>query len=326
MIIQNCSSSSNVAVTFQPATQAAAAYAASLSNSSCANYACLGLTYQFPDVLYIRKKQSDFGTDSGPAFSPAGIWKSVKVVQLTKPAIHIQDTSVDLYLQTQINNLPPDQNQPWIVNATIDFIGSLPGNASMEIKICDEKRSLSMKWQSTTLLQTNGFGGRITRTLQLAEQPDLWWPVGYGNQSIYQMDILVKNAQNAKVATVTKHIGFRTIVLDQRPITTAEIAKGTANGSRWNFEINGHEIYCKGSNFVPPDAFWPRVTVEDIENLFESVVDSVRLLKFSYEEITKIIQNQNMVRIWGGGIYVPERVMTIADNMGIMLWQELRKS
>jgi beta-mannosidase len=68
------------------------------------------------------------------------------------------------------------------------------------------------------------------------------------------------------------------VVLDQTHISDFDIAVGIAPGNKWNFEINGHEIYCKGSNFLPPDAFWPRVTKERMQMLFQSAVDSVCIL------------------------------------------------
>jgi beta-mannosidase len=52
------------------------------------------------------------------------------------------------------------------------------------------------------------------------------------------------------LATVSKRTGRKTIVLDQRQITDAEIALGIAPGNRWNFESNEHEIFCKGSNML----------------------------------------------------------------------------
>lgn len=63
------------------------------------------------------------------------------------------------------------------------------------------------------------------------------------------------------------------LTLSQYPISEAQLAQGIAAGNNWHFEINGHEFYAKGSNFIPPDAFWPRVTPERIDTLFDSVVE-----------------------------------------------------
>ncbi|KAF8857629.1 hypothetical protein BDZ45DRAFT_690716 [Acephala macrosclerotiorum] len=116
--------------------------------------------------------------------------------------------------------------------------------------------------------------------------------------------ISIKSNQNLTIATVTKTIGFRTICFDQRPITSAEIDQGIGPGNRWNFEAKGHEIYCKGSNFVPPDVSWPRVTKERMEDLFESVIVS------------------NM----GWGICSSGWILSMADEMGIILWHDFKFS
>lgn len=276
-VLQSCDDTSEVTVSFEPARQAAVLAAAAAANGSCADLGCLGLTYAFPYIQFIRKKVSDFGSDFIPAFAQAGIWRSVRAVQLAKPMLHVQNTLVDLYRYGQLNNLPPDQSQPWVVNASIEYIGELPVSASVDIKIYNQTALLKTSSLSTTLVQDDGSQGYITRSLQLAEEPNLWWPVGYGNQTMYSMDIVIKDTQNVSLATITKEIGFRTIVLDQTPITPADIALGIADGNKWNFEINGHEIYCKGSCFVDPSAFWPEVTREQIVNLFESVIDGVSL-------------------------------------------------
>jgi len=90
------------------------------------------------------------------------------------------------------------------------------------------------------------------------------------------------------------------------PISAAQLAQGIAPGNNWHFEINGHEFYAKGSNFIPPDAFWPRVTKTKMKQLFQSVVDG----------------NQNMLRVWASGAYSPDFIYDIADEMGVLLWSE----
>ena len=77
-----------------------------------------------------------------------------------------------------------------------------------------------------------------------------------------------------------------------------------------HFEINGHEFFAKGSNFVPPDPFWPRVTAEHIKDIFNAVVEG----------------NQNMLRVWSSGAYSPDFMYDLADEMGLLLWCEFEFS
>lgn len=65
-------------------------------------------------------------------------------------------------------------------------------------------------------------------------------------------------------------------------------------------------MYAKGSNFIPPDAFWPRVTPLRIQQLFSSVISS----------------RMNMLRVWASGAYSPDFMYDLADEMGILLWSE----
>ncbi|KAL2016569.1 hypothetical protein VTK56DRAFT_3398 [Thermocarpiscus australiensis] len=108
------------------------------------------------------------------------------------------------------------------------------------------------------------------------------------------------------VITVNKRTGFRTIVLNLGDITDKQKAKGIRSGNNWHFEINGHEFYAKGSNFLPPDAFWPKVTPQRIRQLFDAVVDG----------------NQNMLRVWASGAYSPDFMYDLADEYGTLLWSE----
>jgi beta-mannosidase len=162
---------------------------------------------------------------------------------------------VDIYRQGQLNNLPPDQTKPWVVNVSVDYLGTISTQAFLQIQLYDGKTPILFNNRlSNFVLTVNGTAGRITGDMVVTTDIKLWWPVGYGDQVLYNLNIQIIDGTQV-LGTVKKRIGFRTIVLDQMPISDAEISQGIAPGNKWNFEINGHEIYCKGSNFVPPDAF-----------------------------------------------------------------------
>jgi beta-mannosidase len=173
----------------------------------------------------------------------------------------------------------------------------------MRIEIMDANNSTVA---SSALGNVTTSGSTISGSLIVhGEACQLWWPNGLGPQSLYHFKISVVDCGKT-LATVTKRSGFRTIVLNMTPISDSQLAQGIAPGNNWHFEINGHEFYAKGSNFIPPDAFWPRVTQEKMEQLFQSVVDG----------------NQNMLRVWASGAYTPDFIYDIADEMGVLLWSE----
>jgi beta-mannosidase len=235
-----------------------------------------------------RKEQSDFGWDWGPAMAPAGPWQPAYVVQLGPNEIHVRNSDVDIYREGQLNLIPPDQSKNWVVNASLDYIGQLPEGARMSYILKDSKDNITVsQGQLGNINRTNG---AITgSTIIPSEAVKLWWPAGLGSQNLYHLTINVESTSdnsNTTLATLTKRTGFRTIVLNEFPITQSQLDQGIAPGNNWHFEINGHEFYAKGSNFIPPDAFWPRVTEEKMSRLFDSVVDG----------------NQNMLRVWVSGL------------------------
>ncbi|KAI7278091.1 glycoside hydrolase family 2 protein [Hortaea werneckii] len=262
------------------------------------------IQFEFLNRWFIRKEQSDFGWDWGPAFAPAGPWKPAYVVQLGKEQIRVRNTLVDVYRQGQLPLTIPDQSQPWIVNASVDYYGDLPSGAKMRYSLTDMKNNTIY---SGNLKDVNSTESTITgQTVIPNGAVDLWWPNGMGEQNLYYIAIEVVSPSNETIASVSKRVGFRTIVLNEYPISDVQLAQGIAAGNNWHFEINGHEFYAKGSNFIPPDAFWPRVTPERIDTLFDSVVEG----------------NQNMLRVWSSGAYSPDYMYDSADVRGILLWSE----
>ncbi|KAF2204863.1 putative beta-mannosidase [Delitschia confertaspora ATCC 74209] len=260
--------------------------------------------FEFPNRQFIRKEQNDFGWDWGPAFAPAGPWQPAYVIQLGAEDVYARNTLVDTYREGQLPLMIPDQSKNWVLNASIDYLGSLPLDAILNFRISDGSGRTVLSGPLNNV--TSGIGVITGSSVIPKELVELWWPVGMGPQTLYNLTIDVVGGGNRSVLSVEKRIGFRTIVLNEWPVTEAQLAQGIAPGNNWHFEINGHEFYAKGSNFIPPDPFWPTVTKERIRQLFESVVDG----------------NQNMLRIWSSGAYSPDFMYDLADEMGILLWSE----
>ena len=84
-------------------------------------------------------------------------------------------------------------------------------------------------------------------------------------------------------------------------------AAGLAAGNSFFFRINGVDVFAKGSNLIPLDVFAPAVNASQMQWLLARAAAA----------------NMNMIRVWGGGRYQPESFYELADEMGLMIWQEM---
>lgn len=136
---------------------------------------------------------------------------------------------------------------------------------------------------------------RVAIPFEIAH-PQRWWPVGYGKPNLY--DFHVDVTVNGKVlADADRQTGLRSIELLRRKDQW---------GKSFEFVVNGVPVFAKGANFIPPDIFPTRVTAARIRQLLESARDA----------------NMNMLRVWGGGYYLPDDFYATADKLGLMVWQD----
>ncbi len=94
------------------------------------------------------------------------------------------------------------------------------------------------------------------------------------------------------------HFGLRSVVLDRTDTTDG------ING-KFRFLINGTEIMCRGSNWVPLDAFHSR--------------DAER-----YDRALALVRDIgcNILRCWGGNVYEDHAFYDFCDRNGVMVWQD----
>jgi len=123
-----------------------------------------------------------------------------------------------------------------------------------------------------------------------------WWPNGYGEQHLYYLSTTITTMNDTLYKQI--RIGFRTIELIQEPLK---------KGLSFYFRINGIPIFAKGSNFIPASIF-PELGAKD---------NTIRHLLLSAKE-----SHMNMLRVWGGGVYESELFYNLADEYGIMIWQD----
>ncbi|MEO0468286.1 MAG: glycoside hydrolase family 2 protein [Bacteroidota bacterium] len=123
-----------------------------------------------------------------------------------------------------------------------------------------------------------------------------WYPRGMGEPYLYDVRVDFEGPDAQTDRQSMKH-GFREIDLIREP---------DAEGTTFYFRVNGKAIFAKGANYIPQDSFLDQVGTERYRKLFEDVVEA----------------GMNMIRVWGGGIYEESWFYELADEMGIMIWQD----
>ena len=184
------------------------------------------IIYEFPNRQFIRKEQSDFGWDWGPAFAPAGIWQPAYVVQLASSPnassdIYVRNSDFDISRVGQMNNIPPDQSAPWLLNASLDVLGTLPKGAALSYIIADSTTNETVSSGFLTSLTSSDT--TITGTAVLDPSSyELWWPRGLGPQNLYNITVSIVDSSAKTLASVNRRTGFRTIVSPSAKVTNEE--------------------------------------------------------------------------------------------------------
>ena len=196
------------------------------------------IVYEFPNRQFIRKEQSDFGWDWGPAFAPAGVWQPAYVVQLASSPnassdIYIRNSDFDISRVGQLNNIPPDQSAPWLFNASLDLLGTLPSNAALYYAIFNPMTNQTVSSGSMTNLTSSS--NTITGTVVLDPAAyDIWWPHGLGAQYLYNITVSIVDNSNTILASESKRTGFRTIVwLSEKLLGTVLMAGRSSTCKRF---------------------------------------------------------------------------------------------
>ncbi|KAK9359942.1 glycoside hydrolase superfamily [Lipomyces starkeyi] len=136
----------------------------------------------------------------------------------------------------------------------------------------------------------------VTITL---ENPELWYPHKYGSQPLYKFTVKLCTASNNELNKLSKSIGLRRARVVQNPLVDQP-------GTSFYFEINNIAMFAAGSNWIPSHSFHTLLTEQDYNDWIKLVVDG----------------NQDMLRVWGGGIYELDIFYQLCDKFGILVWQD----
>jgi len=127
------------------------------------------------------------------------------------------------------------------------------------------------------------------------KNPKLWWTNGLGEPHLYTLSGELD--MKGRKQKLENRIGIRTLEL---------VREKDQKGTSFYFKLNGHPVFMKGANYIPNDVFLPRVSTENYKTVIETAKKS----------------NNNMLRVWGGGIYENDIFYKLCDESGILVWQD----
>ncbi|MGA5316460.1 glycoside hydrolase family 2 protein [Streptomyces pseudogriseolus] len=221
---------------------------------------------------YVRKMACSFGWDWGPTLVTAGIWRPVRLehwstarIARVRPLATVADGAGVVELAVDVERT--ERGAPLDVEASV---GGVRARARIE-----------------------GTAGTVCLRV-----PDvrLWWPRGYGEQPLYDVELTLFDGEVA-VDSWRRRTGFRTVELDTSP---------DAHGTGFTLVVNGERLFARGVNWIPDDAFPSRITRERYRRRLEQAAAA----------------GVDLVRVWGGGIYESEDFYDACDELGLLVWQD----
>jgi beta-mannosidase len=235
-----------------------------------------GVGPAIPGGPYLRKAPCQFGWDWGPQLPPIGIWKDVR----------LEGRGTARFDDVHVRQRHRDDGVTLAVHVSTESWEDRPLTVLVRVTGPDG---------AVQQAQAAVLGGSQTVPVDVKD-PQLWWPNGYGEQPLYDVEVEL-HADEALCDRRTYRVGLRTLELRREP---------DAWGESFTFVVNGVPIFAKGANWIPADSFPTRITDAHLERLIRDAAAT----------------HQNMLRVWGGGVYEEERFYDLCDRYGLLVWQD----
>jgi beta-mannosidase len=247
-----------------------------LSERDCGHYfACFNT-----ERIFARKPQCQFSWDWAPDMPAIGIWQDVRLEAV--------DTGVikDVYVRTELDG-------------RVHFQITLDKQSKERIKQGDrfELETTVYSPNGDTVKTIKAMGQKNFINLSIPN-PRLWWPNGYGQPNLYAYRVRLLDGLRV-LHEKQGRFGIRKIELIEEAVAD--------NLHGFRFRVNGIDVFCMGSNWIPADCFPGMIGPERYQHLLELARDA----------------NLNMLRVWGGGMYEKDIFYDLCDEYGIMVWQDL---
>ncbi|HEY0589158.1 MAG TPA: glycoside hydrolase family 2 protein [Pseudoduganella sp.] len=238
-----------------------------------------------PDAMtgnFARKPGYHYGWDWGPRYVTAGIWKPV---------------TLESWDAVRIDNVQLRQDHVDEARADIAAVVSAEAvrGGPFDLRLWQVAPGGKRTLAALRRIELQAGGNRIEVPLRI-DRPRRWYPNGYGAQPLYQFEVEIGDGK-AAVTKASVRTGLRSIALRREP---------DEKGRSFYFEVNGIPVFAKGANSIPFDMFQPRVSKAQLRRVLQSARDA----------------NMNFLRSWGGGYYESDEFFDLADELGLLVWQD----
>lgn len=250
----------------------------------------------------LRKAHCMFGWDWGPRLPDAGIWRDVLLLGCDGARFD----------QVHVRQQHEAGRVRLIFNACVEG-GSAGDICRISVwgpdgKLVREK-------------ECSGGSGDVYTDHIIIEEPELWWPAGFGDQPLYRVRAeLLREGRSLDIWG--RRIGLRTMTVSRQKFEAKDVSNqqwkqypGQARdthgceeeyGEQFAHEINGIRIFAMGADYIPEDNILSRMCEERTRELLLQCREA----------------NFNVIRVWGGGIYPPDYFYDICDELGLVVWQD----
>ena len=270
---------------------------------------------------------SNTTSPGGLPYLSFGVWKSVYIVPVASISLHSMMAQVFYGAAALPGNSTPyplapltDATAgPWTVRVVVQVVAGPDGVAAGGVVSAEGDWPRGSGSSAPLGALAPGAGASVVVELAVpAGAVRLWWPNGAfaprgAQQPLYTVRAAVTLPGGAAPALAdARRVGFRVLALVTDDDADPErLRNATGSGAlTTRFRVNGASIWARGANVIPLDEFAGRADAD----------------AHALHLASAAAAGMNILLLWGGGHFMYEVFYDAADELGLMVYNDLMYS